>query len=157
MAAAQAHLGQLAASGDPRGWDPAGAITPIQRYADMFSGTGLPGLDGTAWYHPRRLTIDAGAVAAGNPNPAQEILDVDAIHGADLPRDLRIYAFGAALGGQRVLDAASSLAAQSGIRNRNVTLVDRAAKYSHNDPNSAFPKNAFVNKLRNFLRRVEGR
>jgi hypothetical protein len=155
LAAAQAHLGQLAASGDPRGWDPAGAITPIQRYADMFSGTGLPGLDGTAWYHPRRLTIDAGAVAAGNPNPAQEILDVEAIHGADLPHDLRIYAFGAALGGQRVLDAASLLAAQSQIPNRNVTLVDRAAKYSHNDPNSAFPKNAFVNKLRHFLRGIE--
>ena len=68
-------------------WDDAGALTPVQRYADMFSGTGLPGLDGTAWYHPRRLTIDAGAVAAGNPNPAQEILDVDAIHGADLRRE----------------------------------------------------------------------
>jgi hypothetical protein len=155
LAAAQAHLGQLAASGDPRGWDPAGAITPIQRYADMFSGTGLPGLDGTAWYHPRRLSIDSGAVAAGNPNAAQEILDVDAIHGADLRRGLRIYAFGAALGGRRVLDAASSLAVQSRIPKRNLTLVDRAGTYTHNDPNSAFPKNAFVNNLRRFLRRIE--
>ena len=29
--------------------------------------TGLRGLDGSAWYHPLRLTIDSGAVAAGNP------------------------------------------------------------------------------------------
>ena len=68
---------------------------------------GLKSLDGTAWYHPQRLTIDAGAVAAGNANPAQDILDVHATHGHDLPKRLRIYAFGAALGGQRVLDAAT--------------------------------------------------
>ena len=37
LIAAQAHLGHLAASGDPRGWDQAGEITPIQRYAQMFS------------------------------------------------------------------------------------------------------------------------
>jgi hypothetical protein len=97
----------------------------------MFSGTGLPGRDGTAWYHPQRLTIDAGAVAAGNANPAQDVLDVQAIHGRNLPRRLRILAFGAALGGQRVLDGATNLAAQSGIPERNLTLVDRAATYSH--------------------------
>ena len=110
LAAAQAHLGHLAASGDPRGWDDAGELTPIERFATMFSGSGLKGLDGTAWYHPLRLTIDAGAVGDGNANPAQQVLDVHAIHGDDLPSSLRIYAFGAALGGQRVLDAAQALA-----------------------------------------------
>jgi hypothetical protein len=35
-----------------------------------------------------------------------------------------------------------------------VTLVDRAATYAHNDPNSAFPKNAFVNNLKRFLGKV---
>ncbi len=59
----------LPTSGDPRGWTRAGDITPIQRYARMLSGTGLIGIDGSAWYHPTRLTIDAGAVAAGNANP----------------------------------------------------------------------------------------
>jgi hypothetical protein len=49
---AQAHLGHLAATGDPRGWDDAGELTPLDRYARMFSGFGLRGLDGTAWYHP---------------------------------------------------------------------------------------------------------
>jgi pimeloyl-ACP methyl ester carboxylesterase len=151
LLAAQAHMGQLAASGDPRGWDQAGEITPILRYAEMFSGKGLKGLDGTAWYHPQRLTLDSGAVAAGNANPAQQILDVHAIHGRALPKRLRIYAFGAALGGQRVLDAAQNLVDQSGIPSENLMLVDRAATYSHNDPNSAFPNNDFLDNLVIFL------
>jgi hypothetical protein len=157
LIAAQGHIGRLADSGDPRGWDQAGEISPIERFADMFSGFGLKGLDGTAWYHPMRLTIDAGAVAAGNKNPAQKVLDVRATHGHDLSKRLRIYAFGAALGGQRVLDAAKNLAKQSGIPKRNLKLMDRHATYSHNDPNSAAPKNAFVDNLVPFLRKIGGR
>jgi len=125
LAAAQGHLGHLAASGDPRGWDDAGDLTPIRRFAQMFSGWGLKGLDGTAWYHPLRLTIDAGAVAAGNVNPAQQILGVHATHGDELPKSLRMYAFGAALGGTRVLDATRALAAQSHIPSSHLVLVDR--------------------------------
>jgi hypothetical protein len=155
LIAAQAHLGHLAASGDPRGWDQAGEITPIQRFAEMFSGMGLLGLDGTAWYHPQRLTIDSGAVAAGNANPAQAVLDVRATHGHDLPKRLLIYAFGAALGGQRVLDAATILAAQSGIPSQQVTLLDRHETYSHNDPNSAYPANDFVDALLPYLENVQ--
>jgi pimeloyl-ACP methyl ester carboxylesterase len=154
LAAAQGHIGRLAASGDPRGWDQAGEITPIQRFAEMFAGFGLEGLDGTAWYHPQRLTIDSGAVAAGNANPAQAVLDVHATHGHDLPRDLKIYAFGAALGGTRVLDAARVLAQQSRIPSRNVLLIDRHETYAHNDPNSAYPKNAFIDGLTRFLSAV---
>jgi hypothetical protein len=157
LAAAQAHLGHLAASGVRRGWERAGELTPITRYARMFSGTGLKGLDGTAWYHPRRLTIDSGAVAAGNANPAQGVLDVRAIHGDDLPRSLRIYAFGASLGGTRVLDAARALASQSGIPRRNLTLVDRHETYAHNDPASASPKNDFLARLVPFLERISER
>ena len=151
LMAAQAHLGQLAASGSPRGWDATGALTPIQRYTDMFSGTGLTGLDGTAWYHPLRLTIDSGAVADGNANPAQSVLDVRATHGHDLPRSLRIYAFGAALGGQRVLDATTALADQSGIPSSQVILVNRQSAYAHNDPAGASPSNDFLANLIPFL------
>ena len=155
LVAAQAHLGHLATSGDPRGWDDAGELTPIKRFAKMFSGFGLKGLDGTAWYHPMRLTIDAGAVAAGNANPAQSVLGVRATHGHDLPKRLRMYAFGAALGGTRVLDATRALARQSGIPRRRLTLVDRHTTYAHNDPSSASPKrNLFLKKLVPFLRRV---
>lgn len=156
LAAAQAHLGHLATSGDPRDWDDAGALTPLQRFATMFSGWGLKGLDGTAWYHPQRLTDDAGAVAAGNANPAQAIMGVRAIHGRDLPRRLRLYAFGASLGGSRVLDAARNLARQSHIPRSRVVLVDRHTTYAHNDPNSAGPeRNAFLKRLMPFLRTIE--
>jgi pimeloyl-ACP methyl ester carboxylesterase len=155
LAAAQAHLGHLATSGDPRPWDNAGELTPVERFANMFSGTRLLGLDGTAWYHPMRLTIDSRAVADGNANPAQDVLDVDAIHGDDLGKRMRLLAFGAALGGQGVLDSATTLASQSGIRRGRLTLINRESTYAHNDPNSAYPKNAFVRKLVPFLRRVE--
>ncbi len=164
LIAAQGHLGQLSATADPTtglyGWDSRGALTPIQRFADMFSGYGLAhddgllSLDGTAWYHPLRLTIDAGAVAQGNANPAQDVLEVRATHGHDLPSTLRILAFGAALGGQRVLDAATQLASQSNIPLDNLSLLDRHEAYAHNDPNSAFPQNDFVDQLVPFLHQV---
>jgi hypothetical protein len=67
---------------------------------------------------------------------------------------LRIYAFAAALGDRRVLDAATVLARQSGIPRRRLTLVDRHATYAHNDPNSASPRNAFVDRLLPFLAKV---
>jgi pimeloyl-ACP methyl ester carboxylesterase len=151
LMAAQVHAGQLAPSGDPRGWVRAGAISPIQRYAEMLSGTGLTGVDGSAWYHPMRLTIDAGAVADGNANLSQTILDVHATHGHDLEKSLRIYAFGAALGGTNVLDAASILAQQSNIPASHLTLIDRHDTYAHNDPAAASPNNDFVKYLIPFL------
>ena len=154
LVAAQVHAGRLAAAGDPRPWDPAGELTPIQRVADMFHGTGLIGLDGTAWYHPMRLTIDSGAVGAGIANPAQAVLDVRSTHGRDLRR-MPIYAFGAALGGQRVLDSAQLLADQSGIPQRKLTLVNASATYSHVDPLSAYPQNDFVQHLLPFLKKTE--
>jgi pimeloyl-ACP methyl ester carboxylesterase len=153
LAAAQGHLGHLAGSGDPRGWVSDG-ITPLKRFADMFSGWRLKGVDGTAWYHPMRLTIDAGAVANGNANPAQKVLGVRATRGRALSKRLRIYAFAAALGGTRVLDAARALASQSGIPRSRVTLVDRHTTYAHNDPNAASPHNDFVARLIPFLGRI---
>ncbi len=154
LIAFQVHVGHLAASGDPRTWDRAGELTPIQRYASMLTGWGLQSVDGNAWYHPMRLTIDAGAVGDGNPNPAQKVLGVDAIHGDDVK--IPMYAFGAALGDGRVLDATKALAQQSGLPKSQLTLVDRHKTYAHNDPNSAFPHNAFVAHLIPFLKNVGG-
>jgi hypothetical protein len=51
-----------------------------------------------------------------------------------------------------VLDAARNLAGQSGIPADQLTLVDRQATYTHIDPLSAHPENAFVDALRPFLR-----
>jgi hypothetical protein len=157
LAAAQAHLGHLAAGGDPRGWDDAGELTPVRRYAQMFSGAGLRGLDGTAWYHPLRFSIDAGAVADGRPNAAQRLLGLRATMGRRLPHRLRIYAFAASLGGKGVLSATRTLARQSHIPSSRLTLIDRSRTYAHNDPNSASPRNAFVDRLVPFLARVARR
>jgi pimeloyl-ACP methyl ester carboxylesterase len=154
LIAAQVHAGHLADSGNPRGWVDDG-ITPIQRYAAMLCGSELVGHDGSAWYHPLRLTIDSGAVADGNANSAQDILDVHAIHGADLGKHMPIYAFGAALGGDGVLLTARVLAEQSGIRESELTLVNRQGGYSHNDPAGASPDNAFLEHLIPFLEKID--
>src|SRR6202035_5584328 len=89
LVAAQAHLGAgIAPSGPIHGWDGTGALTPITRYATMFSGAGIDNVDGTEWYFPQRLTDDTQAVDNGNANPAQSILGVKATMGHDLPSDL---------------------------------------------------------------------
>ncbi|MGH9015426.1 MAG: hypothetical protein ACRDZ1_16030 [Acidimicrobiia bacterium] len=152
LRAAQVNAGHLAESGDPRGWDRAGEITPLERFAAMFSGIDVKGADGVAWYHPMRLTIDSRAVAAGNANPAQDVLDVHATHGDAI--DIPIYAFGAALGGQRVLDAATALASQSGLPESKLTLINRDTTYTHNDPSAASPDNEFVDNLLSFLQKI---
>ncbi len=158
LLAAQAHLGEgLAAqptSDGLYGWNGAGALTPIARFATMFSGYPMNNVDGTEWYFPQRLTDDTKAVGNGDPNPAQEILDVNSTLGHDLPKNLLIYAFGARLGGQAVLDAAQALAEQSGIPMSNLTLVNDQSTYAHNDPAGAYPHNAFFADLLPFLGRV---
>jgi pimeloyl-ACP methyl ester carboxylesterase len=158
LLAAQAHLGQgLAAHGSPRGWNGAGALTPLKRYAQMFSGTGLNGTDGTEWYFPARLTLDTEAVGGGVANPAQAVLDVHATMARHLPKDLLIYAFGARLGGSRVLDAARLLARKSNIPAGNLTLINRQSSYAHNDPIGAYPHNVFFANLLRFLGTISTR
>ncbi len=155
LAAAQAHLGRgLTAGGDPRGWDGQGALTPIKRFARMFSGTGVANADGSEWYFPQRLTLDLGAIGNGTPNAAQRVLGLRATMGRQLPRRLLIYGFGAALGGQLILDEAKQLAVQSHIPRRHLTLINRHRTYAHNDPNGAYPHNAFFAQLIPFLDRV---
>jgi pimeloyl-ACP methyl ester carboxylesterase len=152
LEAAQAHLGQgLSATGPVHGWDGTGALTPIKRYATMFSGAGISNTDGTEWYFPQRLTDDTGAVGNGNANPAQAVLDVNATMGHQLPTSLHIYAFGAHLGGQGVLTAAQDLAQQSNIPAANLTLINRQSTYAHNDPAGAYPTNDFFQGLMPFL------
>jgi hypothetical protein len=114
-------------------------------------------VDGVEWYFPQRLTDDSGAVANGNANPAQSVLNVDATMGHDLPKNLLIYAFGARLGGASVPADAQILAQQSGIPMSNLTLANYQSTYSHNDPAGAYPSNAFFNGLVPFLGRVGGR
>jgi hypothetical protein len=157
LLAAQAHLwAGLTTAGPVHGWNGSGALTPIKRFATMFSGYPMLNADGTEWFFPQRLTDDTGAVDNGNANPAQQVLGVDATMGHSLPKSLRIYAFGARLGGAGVLVDAQTLAAQSHIPAGNLTLVNRQSTYSHNDPAGAYPTNAFFAQLVPFLRRISG-
>jgi pimeloyl-ACP methyl ester carboxylesterase len=158
LAAAQAHLGQgVAAAGPVHGWDGAGALTPLNRFATMFSGVPMNNVDGTEWYFPQRLTYDTAAVGNGNANPAQSVLDVQATMGHALPRNLLIYAFGAHLGGANVPAAAQLLAQQSQIPMSNLTLENFQSTYAHNDPAGAYPDNAFFSDLAPFLGKVGSR
>jgi pimeloyl-ACP methyl ester carboxylesterase len=155
LIAAQGHLGKgvtKTATNGLHGWDGTGALTPIKRFATMFSGIGINNVDGTEWYFPLRLTDDTRAVNNGLANPAQAVLDVHATMGRRLPHRLKIYAFGAALGGQGVLLDAQQLAKQSHIPRRNLVLINRHSTYAHNDPAGAFPHNVFFAHLVPFLR-----
>ena len=159
LIAAQVHAGK-GIEATPKedglyGWNGEGALTPLKRYAEMLSGAGIRDANGTEWYFPERLTIDTGAVAEGNANPAQEVLDEHAIFGHELPKSLKIIAIDTELdkylGGGNTLEAAEILAEQSGIPKENLTLINEEETYSHNDPAGAYPNNEFFNQLVPFL------
>ena len=152
LIAAQAHLGTgITSSG---GWNSAGALTPIRRFATMLSGDGVIGADGSEWYFPARLTLDMSGVGSGTPSAAQRILGLRSTLGRRLPHRLRIYGFGARLGGAVILDEIKQLARQSRIPSSHLTLVDRQSTYAHNDPAGAYPRNVFFSRLVRFLHRV---
>jgi hypothetical protein len=118
----------------------------------MLSAPNLRKGDGTEWYFPERLTIDTGAVAEGNANPAQEVLGEHAIHGHELPASLKILAINSELDkafGANSLIAAEILAEQSGIPQSNLTLIEVENEYAHNDPAGADPAvgGLFANKF----------
>ncbi len=135
------------------GWNSAGSLTPIKRYASMLSGYPLKGVDGTEWYFPQRLTDDSAAVDNGNANSAQAVFGVKDTMGHHLRRSLLMYAFGA-YGGAAITSATTALAAQSGIPKRNLTLVNKQGVYAHNDPAGAYPHNVFFTHLVKFLKKV---
>ena len=135
------------------GWNSTGAITPIKRFAQMFSGYPVQGVDGTEWYFPQRLTNDSSAIDNGIANPAQAVFGINDTMGRKLSRHLLMYAFGA-YGGAAIVQATVALAEQSKIPMRNLTLLNRHGTYAHNDPAGAYPKNAFFSALIPFLRKA---
>ncbi len=56
-----------------------------------------------------------------------------------------------------MLANARALAQQSHLPRYDLTLVDRSRTYAHNDPNAAYPNNAFVNYLVPFLKHIAKR
>jgi pimeloyl-ACP methyl ester carboxylesterase len=187
LAAAQIHGGtgveEEAETDGLHGWNGAGARTPVKRYAEMLSGTGVRNASGSEWYFPARLTLDTGAVGNGLENPAQAVLGVHSTMGmdltkADLGRELHILAIDTELdklfaaegerGGegetepkQTTLTEAEALAEQNGIKSENVKLINRLNSYSHNDPAGALPEehegveaNIFFKELIPFLEKI---
>jgi hypothetical protein len=155
LVAAQAHVGHLVEATCT--WSGEGALTPLHRYAEMFYGEGLIGQDGSEWYFPARLTLDTGAVAEGNENPAQKLLEIEATEGHSLPKSLKILAIDSELDKKLLaprasLISAEVLAEQSGIPKENLTLIDVEETYAHNDPAGAFPNNVFFEALIPFLK-----
>jgi pimeloyl-ACP methyl ester carboxylesterase len=147
LGAAQVHAGQgieeTAKADGLHGWNGTGALTPIRRYAEMLSGTGLKKQSGSEWYFPARLTLDTGAVAEGNANPAQEVLGLHATMGHELPPSLKILAIDSELDKsltKNSLTDAEILAEQSGIPKANLTLINEEEAYAHNDPAGATPE-----------------
>ena len=121
----------------------------------MFSGDGLQGLDGTAWYHPQRLTIDFGRRGRGERQPGPG--------GARASGPCTATTCPSASGstpsarrsaGSGSWTGPSSWRASRASRAKNLKLVERASTYSHNDPNSASPKNDFVKYLIPFLGKI---
>jgi pimeloyl-ACP methyl ester carboxylesterase len=162
LVAAQAHLGHLVTPAEGEGectWSSEGALTPIHRYAEMFYGEGLIGEDGSEWYFPERLTIDTGAVADGNENDAQKVLELEATEGHSLPKSLKILAIDSELDKKLIvpratLIAAEVLAEQSGIPKENLTLIDAEETYAHNDPAGAYPQNVFFEAMIPYLQGI---
>jgi hypothetical protein len=151
LAPGQAHLGRLAASGDPRSFED-GGYASAARVARAVSG--VAGADGTAWFHPRRLTLDAQAVAGGVANRAQALLGLRATHGADVR--VPIYAIETSFLRGRILTAARALARRAHVPARDVELVDRSAKYAHCDPLFDDPaRNDFLATVVAFLKRID--
>ena len=164
LVAAQIHGGagveETAEADGLHGWNGTGALTPVRRYAEMLSGTGLHNANGSEWYFPARLTLDTGAVDEGNENPAQKVLGLHATMGHDLPSSLHILAIDSELdkllgGGGTTLNEAEILAAQSGIPSSNLTLIEEENSYAHNDPAGATPaENEFFKRLVPFLEEI---
>jgi hypothetical protein len=129
-----------------------GGATATQLFDYYLAG--VTGADGSEWYFPQRLSVDLAAVGNATASGAQRALGLRSTLGRDLPGSLRIYAFGARIGGRTILGEAATLARQSHLPRRQVTLVDRHATYAHNDPIGAYPRNAFFSRLIPFLRTV---
>ncbi len=149
LALIQIRAGQLADSGDPRGWQD-GEITPIQRHARAYAADDP---NATEWYYPRRLLLDFDAASPMRQTPAARFLGLRLLHGNQI--DVPLYAFSTALTRGRVARGAKRLVNRSRIQEFSIT-DDRGT--SHLDPLSAAPaRNDFLKSVVRFLNRARAR
>jgi hypothetical protein len=140
--------GELAADGDPRGWQD-GELTPIRRFARAYAAD-RP--NATEWYYPRRLLLDIDAASSLRQTPAARFLGLRLLHGRQI--DVPLYAYGTSLTKGRVARGAKRLVRMSRIE--ELSIVDDRGT-SHLDPLSAAPRrNDFLKTVVPFLRRVAG-
>jgi hypothetical protein len=150
LALVQMHIGRLAGSGSPRDWVD-GELGTVERAAQVFSG--IPAMDGSSWYHPLRLSIDAGALDNRIRNSAQRVLGDRTTHGRDV--HLPMYAIETSLGAGHVLRSVRALARRSRVPRRKLVLVDRHTSMAHIDPLVDIPRrNAFLKTVVPFLKRI---
>jgi pimeloyl-ACP methyl ester carboxylesterase len=139
------RAGQLAASGDPRGWED-GELTPIRRHAKAYAAD-KP--NATEWYYPRRVGLDLNAASALRQTPAARYLGLQIQHAKRI--DVPLYAYGTALTEGGVARGARSLGRLSKIE-RPTVVDDRNS--SHLDPLSGAPdRNRFLKTVVPFLKR----
>jgi hypothetical protein len=140
------RAGELAVSGDPRGWRD-GELTPIRRHARAYAADAP---NATEWYYPRRMLLDFDAASPFRQTPAARYLGLRLLHRRAI--DLPLYAYATELTDGRVARGARRLARISRIE-RPTVVDDRRA--SHLDPLSAAPRtNRFLRSVVPFLRRV---
>ena len=148
----QVRAGQLAASGDPRGWQN-GEVTPIQNVAKGFAGNQY-GTNSVDWYYPSRLNVDSGGASSMDRNsPAAQVLGLRVWHIKDV--NIPYYAFQTSLSGSRdgVVNGAKNFAARSKVPKSGLVIVDRKDSTSHLDPLLAAPaKNDFLKTVIAFLK-----
>ena len=148
----QVRAGQLAASGDPRGWQN-GEVTPIQNVAKGFAGNQY-GTNSVDWYYPSRLNVDSGGASSLNRNsPAAKVLGLRVWHIKDV--NIPYYAFQTSLSGSRdgVVNGAKNFAARSKVPKSGLVIVDRKDSTSHLDPLLAAPAtNDFLKTVIPFLK-----
>ena len=115
LLAAQAHLGKGVSTTTKNGlhrWDGTGALTPINRFATMFSGVGIDATGPKPGTSLQRLTDDT---PASTRCTAYSVTCTSTMGSPPPSDDLLIYAFGAASAAGAVLDA-RPLATQSQSR-----------------------------------------
>jgi pimeloyl-ACP methyl ester carboxylesterase len=137
--------GKLAPAGSPRPWVD-GGITPIQRFAELFSAE-RP--NATEWYFPRRLRLDVDAASPLKRTSVTRYLGLRPFHAKEIK--LPLYAFQTDLTKGRVLKGARRLIKRSRIK--TYTLVTDTSQ-NHLDPLVASPsKNRFLKTLVPFLKK----
>lgn len=140
---ASARFGELAASGDPRGWRDGGRST-VARVAQTTVGSRLNGL---AFYYPARLFLDNQVAGTGDSARSRR-LGLRMFHLDSIPTPMLVFQTDESDGD--VMRSARRLVRMSRIA--AATYVDASTRTSHLDPLVDLPsRNLLLTPLARFL------